>query len=461
MAKLAASAVAAVAVLALGGAPSVSVAATMPAYSGVVNAAISSSTAWRLGQLGWSVTEIGTALRSLAIAETLVTTGSGLVAAATSWPVLLGVAGAAVLLTYSSDLGVDGKVQMQWQSPTGPLAQLSGSGMPSASVGSLPVIPSDYPTLLQQYGTGNPYLNLWFSQSGSSLARNIRTVTVACPGGSPLVCGSGQSLLTSNTAITLDWSANTNSTASSATGYYTRAYSTQTSTTGSTTTYSVVYDQISPSGKQLSVPAYTPAYKSPRDVVTDIPAGYTGITLSDVRMAELQNALWGKVAEAGLEMPRPMPAWTVSDTQGWRLANPTLAPTVGDYISPIAPPGSNSVPVPIPGTNDTAGASSPSVPGTTVVDSCSANPSAAGCAAFGDIGDPPDLPSSAANVSLSPMDVGPLNGQCPADVTVMVFGSDLALSYGPICTVAASLRPVVLMLCAVGAALIFVLGLRS
>jgi hypothetical protein len=41
-----------------------------------------------------------------------------------------------------------------------------------------------------------------------------------------------------------------------------------------------------------------------------------------------------------------------------------------------------------------------------------------------------------------------------------VFGSDLAFDYLPLCSFVASLRPLVLALCALAAALIVVMGIR-
>jgi hypothetical protein len=71
------------------------------------------------------------------------------------------------------------------------------------------------------------------------------------------------------------------------------------------------------------------------------------------------------------------------------------------------------------------------------------------------------LPASSVAVSLSPWNVGPTSGTCPAPVTFAVFGYSMSLSYTPICTFAQDVNPIVLAVCALFAAFIVVMGFKS
>jgi hypothetical protein len=62
---------------------------------------------------------------------------------------------------------------------------------------------------------------------------------------------------------------------------------------------------------------------------------------------------------------------------------------------------------------------------------------------------------------MSPWSVGASDGVCPADLLVDVFGTQLAFSFGPVCTVAQKLRPIVLALCALAAAFIVAMGVSA
>jgi len=59
---------------------------------------------------------------------------------------------------------------------------------------------------------------------------------------------------------------------------------------------------------------------------------------------------------------------------------------------------------------------------------------------------------------MSPVSVGPSDGVCPVPIAVNVFGSTFSIDYSPLCSFVTMLRPLVLAMCALGAALIVVLG---
>jgi len=72
-----------------------------------------------------------------------------------------------------------------------------------------------------------------------------------------------------------------------------------------------------------------------------------------------------------------------------------------------------------------------------------------------------DVKRDSKGVSLSPISIGLNNGVCPQPYEVVVFDARLSFSYQPICDFAVKLRPLVLLLSALGAGLIFVMGLMA
>jgi hypothetical protein len=86
------------------------------------------------------------------------------------------------------------------------------------------------------------------------------------------------------------------------------------------------------------------------------------------------------------------------------------------------------------------------------------DPTASACAQLG-TATAGDLPSTSVAVSLTPWDVGPANGTCPPPVTFTVFGQTLGISWQPMCTFAADVRPIVLAVCGIAAAFIIAMGL--
>jgi hypothetical protein len=62
---------------------------------------------------------------------------------------------------------------------------------------------------------------------------------------------------------------------------------------------------------------------------------------------------------------------------------------------------------------------------------------------------------------MSPWNVGAADGSCPVPVTFEVFGSQYSISFDPLCSLARSIRPLILALCALAAAFIVGTGVMA
>jgi hypothetical protein len=87
------------------------------------------------------------------------------------------------------------------------------------------------------------------------------------------------------------------------------------------------------------------------------------------------------------------------------------------------------------------------------------NPNSVACSTLGSPPSSPTLPASTVQVPMAPWSIGPSSGTCPADKTVNVFGQQLSFSFVPLCQFAKNVQPLVLMLCALAAALIVIAGI--
>lgn len=93
-------------------------------------------------------------------------------------------------------------------------------------------------------------------------------------------------------------------------------------------------------------------------------------------------------------------------------------------------------------------------------DQCKGHESRLGCMEQGEVPEGPDLLKKEVQVSIAPVGgFGPDNGSCPADKHTLVLGKPVAVSWGPTCTFAQGLRPVVLAVAWI-AAICIALGVR-
>lgn len=338
--------------------------AALPAYSGKVNNAVGSIIESKLQTIQpnfaandprFAATVSAVQSGVTASAMTLVAGGAAVSVGAISWPALLLSAGVSFVANAALSVGVDGLIKWLWGDSTHPnQTQLSGTGLGTADLHQFGIIPSSWPSILDTYGGG---ADIWFSSDNTyAKARHIKTVSVVCPNSSSPFC-SGGSASSSN----MD-AAFANQYSGSA-PYWVNAYRRVVSSTTSpaTTTNQIVFDYTLPSGQTLLPPSYQPHWQSAGQSINDLPASYVSQPLSDEQLAALVNTVW-RLASQNQPSPAPDPSTapypypsstpiTPGDVAGWRANYPQLAPTVSDFISPVAPPGVSNVPVPNPGTD--------------------------------------------------------------------------------------------------------------
>lgn len=116
----------------------------------------------------------------------------------------------------------------------------------------------------------------------------------------------------------------------------------------------------------------------------------------------------------------------------------------GDPVSSGTPPVDTAEPVPLP----------------EIPNFCEENPDAAACAKQGEIPTPDIIPTHDVDFSTAWSPVGSGAG-CPADVSLSFLGQPLSWSYAPICTMAETIRPLVIGFAWLGFGFIIVGGLRK
>lgn len=334
-------------------------AAPVPAYSGGMNNAVGSLMKFKVSKWGFAANDprvlattgaVGAGLTQVAVAV-----GTGAVATV-GWPAVLAGAGIAAVVGGVVAL-VPALIDWLWGDGADKgKAKASGTGMGSGDPNSLPLMPATFPAILDAYGAGQ---DIYFKQADGKV-RHVKTISVKCPSSS--FCSvpspySGNMDYTFTTAYSGPFPGPN--------GYWSKAYSkTVGSANGSPYEYWLVFDFAPPTGVPITVPAYTPAMKPIADVIADIPPAVLAQPISDKMLADAANAAW---KQAAANNPNVLP-WsatdpiTPADVSAWRTANPDNVPmpTVGDFISPVAPPGATSVPIPLPGSNPNT---SPATPG--------------------------------------------------------------------------------------------------
>lgn len=343
-------------------------AAAVPAYSGKMNNAVGGLISQKVGKWGFAANDprFGATMTGVSTAATTVAVGIATGAVATvGWPALLIGAGVSALAAGAVSLGQDALINWLWPDSGNPgKVQLGGSGMSSLPVYSNGVTAGQYAwqvqggywgspqealsyvfaTSIAQYSQAtfynvtwvqnsplmwtasykwkNPQLGFNTEQSGTKTANRISYSGITCPGGTGFVSGS----TCTDAGLALP-------------------------------------------GNGLGGSVYTSAWKLPADAVADLPQSYTTQPVSDAMLAQAANAAWKQM---GSTTPNALP-WsatdpiTPADVASWKAANPNSVPTVNDFIGPVAPTSSTTVPISDPATTtNTSTAPSTSGTGTTV-----------------------------------------------------------------------------------------------
>lgn len=329
-------------------------AAAIPAYNGKVNNSIGSIVQQKVGKWGFAANDprFGATVSAIGTAATTVAAGVATGAVATlGWPALLIGAGVTAVVSGAVSLGMDGLIQWLWPDQSHPnQTQISGTGMGLGDPKNFPVIPSSWPPILDAYGGG---ADLWYAyDSNYTKARHIKTVQIVCPDISSLFCSGNNASIS---AMDYTFSSLYSGPFPGTNGYWTNTFRRQIASTSNpvTYTYQILFEFIPPSGVLLP-PSYTPKWQAAGQSMNDLPQSYTSQPLSDAQIAAIANALWKRAATANNPDAIPWSSTdpiTPADIAAWRAANPQLVPTVNDFISPVAPPGTSTVPIPNPGTD--------------------------------------------------------------------------------------------------------------
>lgn len=328
-------------------------AAAVPAYNGRMNNAVAGLVQKKVGAWGFAAndprylattTAIGSGLTSVAVAV-----GTGAVAAV-GWPAVLAGAGITAIAGGVVAL-VPALVDWLWGdgNDLGDV-QLSGSGMGSADSSTLPSMPATYPAVLDTYGVGQ---NLYFREVNGAV-RRIRTISIKC------LSATSCSVFSPYNGTSLDYTFTSSFSGPfpGPNGYWSKGYTrTIGSVAGGQYEYHLVYNFVPPAGVPIQVPSYVPAMKPIADAVSDLPVAVLEQPVSDKMLADAVNASWKAAIRDAGGLP-----WAVSDpitpadVAQWKKDNPTLVPTVGDFLAPVSsgttvPIGTPSTgPAPSPGT---------------------------------------------------------------------------------------------------------------
>lgn len=332
-----------------------SFAAAVPAYTGGVNRAISSIVKFKQSKWGFAANDprFGATIDAIGGAATGIAVGVATGAVATvGWPALLIGAGVSAVASGAISLGVGALINWMWGSGDETKnVTLSGSGMGVTSLDNLPLLPDTYPLMLEKYGANK---ELFFVDSAWKI-RRFKTVDYLCL--SSASCSVPPPF--NSASLDVGFSAPCSSASGCAIGstaYWSQVY--VKGVAGNPYKNQVVWELRMPNGQVIGNPDYQSAPKPVAQAIADLPQVATSAKLSPEMLAEIANAMWRNAATNS--SPNTVP-WSASDPitptdiREWQSVNPSLVPTVGDFIGPVAPTGSNSVPFPLPSSEDSSG----------------------------------------------------------------------------------------------------------
>lgn len=331
-----------------------SFAAAVPAYAGGVNRAVSSIVKFKQSKWGFSALDprfkatmdaIGGAATSIAVG---VATGA---VATVGWPALLIGAGVSAVASGAFSLGVGTLIDWIWGSGDDQKdVTLSGSGMGVTSLENIPLMPDTYPAMIEKYGANR---ELFFVDSAWKI-RRFKTVDYLCL--SSASCSLPPPY--NSSSLEVGFSAPCSSASGCAIGstaYWGQVY--VKGVAGNPYRNQVVWELRMPSGQLIGNPGYQSSPKPVSQAIADLPQAASSAKLSPEMLAAIVNTMWKNAAADSTPNTIPWSASdpiTPADILEWQAANPSLVPTVGDFIGPVAPPGSNSVPFPLPNVEDSS-----------------------------------------------------------------------------------------------------------
>ena len=329
----------------------------VPAYSGKMNNAVGSIIHEKIKKQGFAANDprYGATISATQTAATAVAVGLATGAVATvGWPALLIGAGISGVVAGAVALGADGLVNWIWPDENSDQTKITVS---ETLTGSVPLSQLPGPWTEEQWASMIQNPGDYYYRLDNGHGSHIKVVRFICPGAAfGVFCGSG------NTRVGNALNSNMDSStipADATVRYFPNAYIWQTDPSNSyNKIYNVLYfEQRKYSNTWLSYvdqETYPVVYRSvlqqPEQSISDIPEGYATQPLSDAQLAAIANAVWNHASAANNPQAIPYPATdpiTASDISEWKQANPEKVPTVSDFASPVAAPGTSVVSIPL------------------------------------------------------------------------------------------------------------------
>ncbi len=328
-------------------------AAAVPVYSGKMNQATGSIIDTKLQKMGFAANDprisstlfgVSTGLTTLAVGV-----GTGAVAAV-GWPVLL--AGAGISAVVAGGVALASGKLTDWIWGDGNQAKLSGSDLSGPSASDLPPVPASVIDILNQSGTGK---DVYYKDSQNRVLW-FKTINVLCTSSclNPPAPYNGPLSSNFSTPFSGPWDRSVS--------YWSNSYIRSGVQSNS---FDIVFAYSSKIGETVLPPTYISQFKTIPQIIADVPNSVVTSPLTDQMLAASVNAAWKSASSQNPDMipwssSNPV---TPTDVQNWRAANPTLAPTVNDFIGPVAPQGAITVPITNPSSSPSPQPSPPPSPG--------------------------------------------------------------------------------------------------
>lgn len=309
-------------------------AAAVRAYTGKINDATSGIIQHKLNKYGFAANDprFGATLAGASSGLTAVAGGAAAVAVgAATWPAVL--AGAAIATVVGGAVYLGQELLIDWLWGDDGSVQLSGQGMGSTDPGSLPAMPSTYPEVLALGLNAEIYVR--YTSGSTTTVRRFHNVVYPCPASGTCLSSSYSSHKDANFV---------DSNIPAEGPYWANRYRTKVDNE-----VRVVYEYTR-TPQPILPPSYESVPLTPEQAIDALPESATQSLVSPEMLAAIANATWKQAQQQAGAVPwSATDPVTAQDVSEWMAKNPTSRPTVGDLLSPVAPPGANAVPVPLPG----------------------------------------------------------------------------------------------------------------
>lgn len=330
------------------GAHSAAQAAAVPSYTGRLNAAVGGVLTSKLGRWGFAASDpkVKATLNAVgAKVAGVVGLAAGGYIAYKKWPETALEMGISYLTSGNLPLDIDGIINWAWGDSSNPgKVEVSGSGMNSMPIYSNGIQNGSYAWQTSSggwWGSPQEALSYYFSL----ILKNYPTATF----GSISFTADSATQYTAHYTYSIPPLGQTNVGATKVISRVTYTGSVPCANgMGYVSGAACTSAGLTLAGNGLGGTVYTPSWVAPDQATTDLPESELTRGLSNEQLAALINALW---QATGASVPNTVPRsgvdpLTAADVAAWIAAHPQARPTVGDFVGPVAPPNSPTVPIP-------------------------------------------------------------------------------------------------------------------